>query len=115
MDDLRVTAASVHEGASSLTHAPDTDAPKPLGALTRLLQILDLFIPEQPVIGLEQVVAAFNVSQSTAYRYLRELSDAGLIASPRALLRGTPHRRTGIVAAIVRSLIAGGSHRARQS
>lgn len=56
-------------------------ASAPIGSLTRLLQILDLFTLERPVIHLDTVVEAFGIAQSTAYRYLRELSDAGLVAS----------------------------------
>lgn len=50
-------------------------------ALTRLLQILDMFTVDHPQVQVEEVVAAFGVGQSTAYRYLRELSDAGLVAA----------------------------------
>ena len=50
-------------------------------ALTRLLQILDMFTLEHPTVHVDEVVAAFGVGQSTGYRYLRELSDAGLVAS----------------------------------
>lgn len=49
-------------------------------ALARLLQILDLFSLERTTIRVEEVVQAFNIVQSTAYRYLRELCDAGLLA-----------------------------------
>lgn len=50
-------------------------------SLKRLLQILDLFTLECPTVRLEQVVNEFGIVQSTAYRYLRELCDAGLLAS----------------------------------
>lgn len=49
-------------------------------ALTRLLAILDLFTLEHPVVRVEEVVAKFGIVQSTAYRYLKELCDAGLLA-----------------------------------
>lgn len=49
-------------------------------ALTRLLQVLDLFSLERPTIRVEEVVQGFNIVQSTAYRYLKELTDAGLLA-----------------------------------
>lgn len=49
-------------------------------ALTRLLQVLDLFTLERPTIRVEEVVQGFNIVQSTAYRYLKELTDAGLLA-----------------------------------
>jgi len=67
--------------AASMAEIRTQPAAQPVGALTRLLQVLDLFTLAQPVVCLEQIVDAFKVSQSTAYRYLRELSDAGLIAS----------------------------------
>ena len=44
------------------------------------MQILDLFSLERTTIRVEEVVHAFGIVQSTAYRYLRELSDAGLLA-----------------------------------
>ncbi|KRC36004.1 IclR family transcriptional regulator [Acidovorax sp. Root219] len=49
-------------------------------ALARLLQILDLFSLTRTTIRVEEVVQAFDIVQSTAYRYLRELCDAGLLA-----------------------------------
>ena len=49
-------------------------------ALTRLLQILDLFTLERPTVRVEEVVNNFDIVQSTAYRYLKELCDAGLLA-----------------------------------
>lgn len=49
-------------------------------SLTRLLQIIDLFTLERPTIRVEQVVQDFGIVQSTAYRYLRELCDTGLLA-----------------------------------
>jgi DNA-binding IclR family transcriptional regulator len=55
-------------------------APIASSALTRLLQILDLFTLEQRTVRVEEVTQAFNIVQSTAYRYLKELCDAGLLA-----------------------------------
>lgn len=49
-------------------------------ALTRLLQILDLFTLERSTIRVEEVAEGFDIVQSTAYRYLKELCDAGLLA-----------------------------------
>lgn len=63
------------------TDGTDDAAPAGGSALTRLLQILDLFTVEHPRVHVDEVVAAFGVGQSTSYRYLRELSDAGLVAS----------------------------------
>ncbi len=68
--------------ADTPTEAAPADAQTNGGsALTRLLQILDMFTLERPQIHVDEVVASFGVGQSTAYRYLRELSDAGLVAS----------------------------------
>jgi DNA-binding IclR family transcriptional regulator len=71
---------------SAKTAAANADANADNGAgggsaLTRLLQILDMFTLEHPTIHVDEVVAVFAVGQSTSYRYLRELSDAGLVAS----------------------------------
>jgi DNA-binding IclR family transcriptional regulator len=57
-----------------------TAEPGATSALTRLLQILDLFTLERPTVRVEEVVKGFNIVQSTAYRYLKELCDAGLLA-----------------------------------
>lgn len=51
-----------------------------ISALTRLLQILDLFTLDRPTILVDEVVKDFKIVQSTAYRYLKELCDAGLLA-----------------------------------
>jgi len=59
----------------------DADSSAGGSALTRLLQILSMFSLDRPTVTVEDVVEAFGVGQSTSYRYLRELSDAGLIAS----------------------------------
>jgi DNA-binding IclR family transcriptional regulator len=61
--------------ASAAAQEPTTTS-----ALTRLLQILDLFTLERTTIRMEEVVQSFNIVQSTAYRYLKELCDAGLLA-----------------------------------
>lgn len=49
-------------------------------ALTRLLQILDWFTLEKTTLKVEEVAQGFGIVQSTAYRYLKELCDAGLLA-----------------------------------
>jgi DNA-binding IclR family transcriptional regulator len=49
-------------------------------ALTRLLQIMDLFTLEHTTIHVDEVVQSFGIVQSTGYRYLKELCDAGLLA-----------------------------------
>lgn len=68
------TGADIH-----MSNASEQEA-VPTSALTRLLQILDLFTLDRPTIRVEEVVQGFNIVQSTAYRYLKELCDAGLLA-----------------------------------
>lgn len=51
-----------------------------MSAVTRLLQILDLFTLDRPTIRVEEVMQSFDIVQSTAYRYLKELCDAGMLA-----------------------------------
>lgn len=60
---------------------PDADSPRGASTSARLLTILDLFDVERPTVHVDEVVAALDVGVSTAYRYLRELADVGLIAS----------------------------------
>ncbi|HSV83485.1 MAG TPA: IclR family transcriptional regulator C-terminal domain-containing protein [Ramlibacter sp.] len=68
--------------AAVKTPARPVDEPEfgATSALTRLLQILDLFSLERTTIRVDEVVQAFGIVQSTAYRYLKELCDAGLLA-----------------------------------
>lgn len=79
MPSLETSAAPGAPELPADASAPAASAP--IGSLTRLLQILDLFTLDRPVIHIDTVVEAFAIAQSTAYRYLRELSDAGLVAS----------------------------------
>lgn len=62
------------------TAAANESEPGATSALTRLLQILDLFTLERPTVRVDEVVQTFGIVQSTAYRYLRELCDVGLLA-----------------------------------
>lgn len=74
-------AGRAHVAAPSRIVTPNVEPESgSIGALTRLLQILDLFSLERPQIRVEEVVQSFNIVQSTAYRYLKELCDAGLLA-----------------------------------
>lgn len=70
LEGLAITSALIQ---------PNQEA-SPVSALTRLLQIVDLFTLERPTIRVEEVVSSFNIVQSTAYRYLKELCDVGLLA-----------------------------------
>jgi DNA-binding IclR family transcriptional regulator len=77
---------SVTEPSGSLNPPADASTDALSGgsggsALTRLLQILDMFTLDHPRVHVDEVVTTFAVGQSTAYRYLRELSEAGLVSS----------------------------------
>lgn len=50
-----------------------------MNSLRRLLQVFDLFRPEQPLIDVEIICRELGYTPATAYRYLRELGDAGLL------------------------------------
>ena len=47
----------------------------------RLIQILDLFSQEKPNWELEEIHTALGHSKSTLYRYLKTLTDAGLLTT----------------------------------
>lgn len=50
-----------------------------ISSLERMLGILDLFTESAPVWSVEEVGKALAYSRSTAYRYIKELADAGLL------------------------------------
>ncbi|WP_237173641.1 IclR family transcriptional regulator [Paracandidimonas lactea] len=50
-----------------------------MNSLRRMLQILDLFGPEQSVVDAESICAQLAFAPATAYRYIKELCDAGLL------------------------------------
>jgi DNA-binding IclR family transcriptional regulator len=54
-------------------HLPDR------GVSTRLLRVLDLFTIERPVWSAESLSQALGYALPTAYRYLRDLTDAGFV------------------------------------
>ena len=49
-------------------------------SLERMLAILDLFDDGSMVVTADDVARAFDCSRATAYRYLKCLSDAGLLS-----------------------------------
>jgi len=54
-----------------------------------MLQVLDLFKPDQPVIDIDIVCSQLGYTPASAYRYVRELSDAGLLVKlPRGYALG---------------------------
>lgn len=50
-----------------------------MNSLGRLLAVFDLFRPEQPVIDVDIICRELGYTPATAYRYLRELGEAGLV------------------------------------
>ena len=50
-----------------------------MSSITRLLSILELFSEAKPFLSVEDVAAELDCSSPTAYRYVRELVDAGLL------------------------------------
>jgi DNA-binding IclR family transcriptional regulator len=52
-----------------------------MSSLVRLLSVLDLFTEEKPIWTLEETIAQLRFSRSMAYRYVKELTDAGLLAT----------------------------------
>jgi len=61
-------------------------AQAPVGAqssLERLLRVIDLFTPEKPEWTAEEIGAVMGVSRATQYRYIKNLTNAGLLALAR--------------------------------
>lgn len=72
------SASDVLSGGSA-TVAPDPPAAGP-GSLVRMLEVLDQFGPDQAVIRVDDLQARLGYTKSTAYRYVKTLCDAGLLA-----------------------------------
>lgn len=53
-------------------------------SLEKMLGIFSLFSDESPAVGQEEVVTLLDCSRATAYRYLKSLCDAGLLAPASA-------------------------------
>ena len=51
-----------------------------MSSLTKMLTILDLFTEEKPAWTVEEIINEFDFSVPTGYRYIKELSNAGLLA-----------------------------------
>ncbi|WP_305668808.1 IclR family transcriptional regulator, partial [Falsiroseomonas sp.] len=68
--------ATAPPSASALAEAPAA----PPGSLVRMLEVLDQFAPDQPVIRVDDLQARLGYTKSTAYRYVKALCDAGLLA-----------------------------------
>lgn len=60
-----------------------------MNSLRRMLAVLDLFRPEQPVIDVDTICRELDYTPASAYRYLRELGDVGLLVRlPRGYALG---------------------------
>ncbi|WP_158215229.1 IclR family transcriptional regulator [Candidimonas nitroreducens] len=62
-----------------------TPAPRESSStLSRALDILGMFSTAVPLVAVEDIMAHMGYTRSTAYRYIKELSDAGLVAPASA-------------------------------
>lgn len=52
-----------------------------MSSLERLLSILDLYSEGEPIWTLEEIIRETGYARSTAYRYVKELCDSGLLIS----------------------------------
>ncbi len=69
------------EAAARPLGATDSaSAPRGEGSIGRILEILDLFSRDLPVVRVEDIMARRGYTKSTAYRYVKALTDAGLLA-----------------------------------
>ncbi|MGE4336993.1 MAG: IclR family transcriptional regulator [Pigmentiphaga sp.] len=50
-----------------------------MSGLAKMLELLRLITPANPVVNVDQVCEVLGCGASTAYRYIRELTDAGLL------------------------------------
>ena len=53
---------------------------RPTSSLGRAFEVLELLSVEHPLLRIEDVMARLGYTRSTAYRYVKELCDAGLLA-----------------------------------
>lgn len=60
-----------------------------MNSLRRMLDVLDLFKPAQPVLSIEAICRQLDYTPASAYRYVRELSAVGLLVRlPRGYALG---------------------------
>ncbi|MFX5734327.1 helix-turn-helix domain-containing protein, partial [Acinetobacter baumannii] len=60
-----------------------------MNSLSRMLEVLTLFKPSQPVIDIDIICAQLGYTPASAYRYVRELGHAGLLVKmPRGYAVG---------------------------
>jgi DNA-binding IclR family transcriptional regulator len=80
----KVLAMNKSAHANAITGEISLERPKSrensVSSSSKILNILDLYSPERTTLHIDDVAQTFDVSQSTAYRYLKELCDAGFLA-----------------------------------
>lgn len=50
-------------------------------SLTKMLSILDLFVPDKPIWSTNDIIKALETSRSTGYRYIKTLNSADLLSA----------------------------------
>jgi DNA-binding IclR family transcriptional regulator len=63
--------------------APDNKTAGVISSLDKMLSILNLFTPKQPVWSTADIIKTLGTSRSTAYRYIRGLHAVGLLGAIR--------------------------------
>ena len=85
-------ATAVLRAASfNLAGMPDRrhQTPETMNSLSRMLDVLKLFKPDQPVIDIDIICTQLDYTSASAYRYVRELTSAGLLVRlPRGYALG---------------------------
>jgi DNA-binding IclR family transcriptional regulator len=79
---MDLTGDAEGDGASAGSSESEAAAQREAGSsLTRMLQLLDLITLSRPAITLDDVTRELGHTMSTSYRYVRELTNAGLLAA----------------------------------
>ncbi|MDO9439733.1 MAG: IclR family transcriptional regulator C-terminal domain-containing protein [Beijerinckiaceae bacterium] len=58
-----------------------SDSSGPQSSLDRLLRVIDVFTPEKPEWTADQIGQVMGVSRATQYRYIKSLTNAGLLGA----------------------------------
>ncbi len=72
-------SAAAHAQIDTADLAPSRD--EGASSVAKAVDVLKLFSPDIPSLRIEEISAALGYKRSTAYRYVRELCAAGLLAS----------------------------------
>ncbi|HYD59942.1 MAG TPA: IclR family transcriptional regulator C-terminal domain-containing protein [Noviherbaspirillum sp.] len=73
-------AARTEVRAEEKSPEPAKSRENSVSSSSKILNILDLYSVDRTTLHIDDVAQTFDVSQSTAYRYLKELCDAGFLA-----------------------------------